>query len=328
MREKFVFNIGVWFFFGKCYIWKENIFNSTVMENKNHTLLGTIREQLKNNFSINFLFVIIILMTMWNILSNYIFTRNVIKEVNSTIENYEYSKAGGEENYKILREIQKEQTISYLNDISNQDPEYIEDIKSKIDPNYQKQKKLTQEEIEILKQETFVLWKEDAPYSLIEFSHFACKYCTDMHTQNIIPELLGEYQEKLNYLFKNMVNKKESREYTQAWEAKCIFSQTKNETYLKYVDELFSFSLEEKNDEKIKKFLSDNNLDWKIFENCSQKEIDISLEKEFWQWIYLWVKSTPTFVVLDNTTWKYIFLEWYTSKEDFQTKYLNEFLKK
>gem|GEM_PF-6972312 len=68
------------------------------------------------------------------------------------IQNYEYSKVGGEENYKILREIQKEQTNSYITDMIENNPEYIEEIKAKIDPQYKKAKKLSQEEISILKE--------------------------------------------------------------------------------------------------------------------------------------------------------------------------------
>ena len=95
------------------------------MNQENKWFFSTLKKDFQTSFSINFLFIIIILATLSIILTNYIFSRNVIKEVHLIIQNYEYSKVWGEENYKILREIQKEQTNSYITDMIENNPEYI-----------------------------------------------------------------------------------------------------------------------------------------------------------------------------------------------------------
>lgn len=284
------------------------------MNQEKNSFFSTLKKDFQTSFSINFLFIIIILSTFSIILTNYIFSKSIIKEVHFIIQNYEYSKVGGEENYKILREIQKEQTNSYITDMIENNPEYIEEIKAKIDPQYKKAKKLSQEEISILKEWSNIIWSQDAQYTFVEFSNFTCKYCREFHQTDILPWLLEKYED-LNYILKNMVHKQSTPEYQLALYGKCILQQGDTEKYSQYISEVFSLSWEEQND-----FLE--NISWKYLlsqeiQTCiSSPETKLFLEKEFGQWIYLWVTSTPSFIVLDNTTGKYTFIEWLVSKED------------
>ena len=284
------------------------------MDKENKWFFSTLKKDFQTSFSINFLFIIIILSTLSIVLTNYIFSKSIIKEVHFIIQNYEYSKVGGEENYKILREIQKEQTNSYITDMIKNNPEYIEEIKAKIDPNYQKAHQLTSEEITLLKADSFILWNALSPYTLLEFSNFSCKYCRAFHQTDILPWLLEKY-EWLNYILKNMVNKEWTPEYQLALYGKCILQQGDTEKYSQYISEIFSLSWEEQKDLL-------ENISWKYLlsqeiQSCiSLPETKLFLEKEFGQWIYLWVTSTPSFIVLDNTTGKYTLIEWLISKED------------
>lgn len=288
------------------------------MSQENKWFFSTLKKDFQTSFSINFLFIIILLATLWIILANYIFSRNVIKEVHLIIQNYEYSKVWGEENYKILREIQKEQTNSYITDMIENNPEYIEEIKAKIDPNYKKIKKLSQEEISILKEWSAIIWNKEQPYTFVEFSNFSCKYCKTFHAENSIQELL-ESHETMNYMFKNMVNKEGTQDYDLALYGKCISQEKQEEDYLSYINEAFNI-WEENKDTFLEKIISKYSL-WETFQNCiSSDETKLALEKEFGQWVYLWVVSTPSFVLLDNLTWKYSLIEWLLSKEEMKAK--------
>ncbi len=288
------------------------------MNQENKWFFSTLKKDFQTSFSINFLFIIIILATLSIILTNYIFSRNVIKEVHLIIQNYEYSKVWGEENYKILREIQKEQTNSYITDMIENNPEYIEEIKAKIDPNYKKTEKLSQEEITILKEWSMIVWNKEQPYTFVEFSNFSCKYCQTFHAETSLPDFLKSY-ETMNYLFKNMVNKEGTQDYDLALYGKCISQEKQEADYLSYINEAFNI-WEENKDTFLEKIISKYSL-WETFQKCiSSDETKLALEKEFGQWVYLWVVSTPSFVLLDNLTWKYSLIEWLLSKEEMKAK--------
>ncbi|MGE4444096.1 MAG: DsbA family protein [Candidatus Altimarinota bacterium] len=288
------------------------------MNQENKGFFSTLKKDFQTSFSINFLFIIIILATLSIILTNYIFSRNVIKEVHLIIQNYEYSKVGGEENYKILREIQKEQTNSYITDMIENNPEYIEEIKAKIDPNYKKIKKLSQEEITILKEGSAILGNQEQPYTVIEFSNFSCKYCQTFHAETSLQDFLKSY-ETMNYVFKNMVNKEGTQDYDLALYGKCISQEKQEADYLSYINEAFNIG-EENKDTFLEKIISKYSLG-ETFQKCiSSDETKLALEKEFGQGVYLGVVSTPSFVILDNLTGKYSLIEGLLSKEEMKAK--------
>lgn len=67
-------------------------------------------------------------------------------------------KVGGEANYKLLREIQKDQMTTYIRELSEKDPAYIESLKRKI-KNLEEGKKnlvLSMEEISVLKNNAYI----------------------------------------------------------------------------------------------------------------------------------------------------------------------------
>lgn len=295
------------------------------MDKESKWFFSTLKRDFQTSFSINFLFIIIILSTFSIILTNYIFSKSIIKEVHFIIQNYEYSKVGGEENYKILREIQKEQTNSYITDMIKNNPEYIEEIKAKIDPQYKKAKKLSQEEISILKEWSNIIWSQDAQYTFVEFSNFTCKYCKTFHDQNIWEELLKSH-ENMNYIFKNMVNKEGTQDYNLALYGKCISKEKTQEDFLSYMKDAFSILPEEQ--EKFLETTIDKYSLGEIFQTCmSWVDAKVALEKEFWQGVYLWVTSTPSFVIINNTTGKYHLIEWLLAKDDMIIT-LDTFMKK
>ncbi len=85
-----------------------------------------------SEFSLSKIALIQLLCTIVIVLAGYVFTNQIILSTNDKIESLEYSKVGGEENYKLLREIQKDQVDSYIQDYSKKDPEYMKQLRAKL----------------------------------------------------------------------------------------------------------------------------------------------------------------------------------------------------
>ena len=112
----------------------------------------------KNSVSLNFLAVIVLLCTLLTIVSVVNIAKKTTQEIGQMMNDHEYMKVGGEENYKLLREIQKDQMTTYIQDLSEKDPKYIERLKRKIKnlENGKKTLTLTQEEIMALKSDAYI----------------------------------------------------------------------------------------------------------------------------------------------------------------------------
>lgn len=106
-----------------------------------------------NSVSLNFVAITILLCTVLIIASVMTIAKKTTEDIRQVMNDQEYMKVGGEENYKLLREIQKDQMTSYIRDLSEKDPVYIESLKRKI-KNLENGKKtlvLSPEEIGVLK---------------------------------------------------------------------------------------------------------------------------------------------------------------------------------
>lgn len=55
--------------------------------------------------------------------------RNFVRALNEI----EYGKVGGEANFRLLQEIQRDRTSNYLKDLEEKEPDYIRGIKKKIE---------------------------------------------------------------------------------------------------------------------------------------------------------------------------------------------------
>lgn len=263
-------------------------------------------------FSNNFIAVMIVLSAAAIIISNYYISKVNVEEIHKIIREYEYNKTWWEENYKIMLEIQRDQMNSYINDLNKTNPEYLDSIRSKIDPEYRISKTLTQEEIEILQNTSPVMWDENADFSIVEFSDFECLHCIDFHKENNIWEILSE-NNNWNYIFKNMINNNNSNAKIASKYWKCIEKNWTKELYFDFLNYMF----DEENIDKIDLFIDENNLSKEEIEVCiNQENTIIELEREFWQWIYLWITQTPSFVLINNKSWETFLIEWKINKEE------------
>ncbi|MDD3144736.1 MAG: thioredoxin domain-containing protein [Candidatus Gracilibacteria bacterium] len=274
-------------------------------------------------FSSNFNILIVIICTIVIVGTNYYTSKKTILEINNIIQQYEYNKTGGEDNYKIMMEIQKDQMNSYIENLKETNPEYIEIIKNKINNKKQAEvKTLSIEEIGVLQGTAPILGDKSADYSMIEFSDFDCKYCKEFHNENNLGLIL-EKNPKWNYIFKNMINSSNTYAILASKYGKCIEDKGGNDMYFNFISEMFKNT----NLESINSFISENKLDNEELNNCiNTEEVSISLEKEFGQGVYLGIKSTPSTVLINNNSGEYNIIEGTLTEEELETK-ISEFTK-
>lgn len=280
--------------------------------------LKSINEKIKIPlFSTNFNILIVIICTLTIVWSNYYTSKKTVLEINNKIQQFEYNKTWWEDNYKIMMEIQKDQMNSYIENLSKSDPEYLEKIKNKINNiDLAEAKTLNKEEIWILQGTFPLLWDKSTYYSMIEFSDFDCKYCKEFHNKIDLWFLL-EKNPKINYIFKNMINSSNTDAILASKYWKCIENKWWNDMYFKFISEMFKNT----NLESINSFINNNKLNDIEIKDCIDSEnTSLSLEKEFWQWVYLWIKSTPSTVLINNNSWEYIVIEWTLTQEELENK--------
>lgn len=261
--------------------------------------------------------IIIVLCTILNIISNYYFSNYTTNSIYKILSELEYSKTWWEENYKLLREIQKDQMLKYVEDIKKSDPDYIEWIKRKYmsQEDLKKAMTLTEEEIWIFKNNSLILWSSWAKLSLIEFSDFECSYCREFHNKWIIEKVLWENKENINYIFKNLPSDKHKNAFLLAQIWSCIYKKTDWDSYKKYIDWVFAqtqWEWENLDIEKIKNdYAKKFNIKIEDINSCiNWEENKKIIENEIWQAVYFELKSTPTIMILNNKNWKYYIFNW------------------
>lgn len=274
-------------------------------------------------FSTNFNILIVIICTIVIVWTNYYTSKKTILEINNIIEQYEYNKTWWEDNYKIMMEIQKDQMNSYIENLKKTNPDYIEIIKNKINNSkIEEIKTLSIEEIWVLQDTSPILWDKSSDYSIIEFSDFDCKYCKKLHNENNISIIL-EKNPKWNYIFKNMINYSNTDAILASRYWKCIENKWWSDMYFSFISEMFKNT----NLESINSFINEKKLNDIEIKDCIDSEnTSMSLEKEFWQWVYLWIKSTPSTVLINNNSWEYNIIEWTLTQEELENK-INSFSK-
>lgn len=259
------------------------------------------------------LFALILLLCSGLIItSNYYFSTKVITEIHQVISDMEYSKVWWETNYMLLREIQKEQMIKYIDDVTKKDPAYIEWLKRKIKNPDEiiKENILSADAIDKFKSDTYIQWNTWAKVSIIEFSDFECSFCREFHSAWIVSKIISNNKDNVNYIFKNVPSQKHENatKLAQGW--KCILTKTNWENYINYINSIF-------------KTWTGTSIDWMYalvdklwvkkadLDKCIvSEEIKTSVKKEIWQAIYFWLKTTPSIIILNNIDGKYYIFEW------------------
>ncbi len=255
------------------------------------------------------MFAMFLLSTFAIILSNYIFEKNTRLEIKDYIQTLEYSKFWWEENYKILNEIQREQTATFLEDLKTTNPEYIEEIRKKLNMQEEEKNIFTDEEIDALYNSWYMTWSTDSDYSIIEFSSYDCEFCYDLHEQIDFFDL--SENNDFSYYLKNMSDINDENIFNLSKKISCI-----NDNDFK--KEVFNNSWIDEKNIFVDDYIQSNNLD--LSECINSESTTQNLQDQFWQGIYLWVEVLPTIFVINNSTWEYSKIEWSVSEEEFLQK--------
>jgi len=279
---------------------------------------------MKKNIHIdtNILLIITILISTLSIIwSIAFFSKQVSIEVSNKIMENEYNEIWGKDNYTILKELQKEEMIKYIHQLKQENPEHIYNLRQKAIKEETKEiNMLDWKDLSELKTNTYIKWNSWAILTLIEFSDLECPYCISYHNNGTIDNILDTYSSDVNYIFKNfpLPIHKNSEKEALAW--KCIEKLSTGENYLSYIDTVFSttkwggegFDLK-----NIKGIIKNFDIEEKNFDDCYNNDSNLALVKnEFEQWRKFWINSTPSSVVINNTTGEFVILSWSVEQKE------------
>lgn len=265
-----------------------------------------------NNVRTNYFLVIILILCASSIIfSNYIFSKKLVLNIDQKMLENEYNKIWWKENYELLKELQKQEILTYLNKLKEENPELIETLKERMNEenNQNTLNVLDSLTIHNLKQNSFILWNTWSTVSVIEFSDLECEFCIDYNKEWIKNKILEKYNDNINYSFKNfpLPSNKNAESEAIAW--LCINKIAGWEKYLEYIDLVFKttkwgwewFDLKNLTQTAVKLWV-----DKTKFEKCyNEKQEQENLTYEINIWTKLWIKSVPSTLILNNKTWEY-----------------------
>jgi len=257
---------------------------------------------------------IIILCTISIILSNYLFSKQIVLNIDKQFLENEYKKIWWKDNYLILKELQKQEILSYLNKLKEEKPDFIKDLQKKAKEKTQlnKYKILSQEAFNDLKNNSYIKWNSWALITIIEFSDFECKHCIKYHKENTINKIIQKYWEKTNYIFKNFPLPKYINSQKQAQASLCVKKFEGWEKYLKFVDKIYNSTKWwwEWLDLEILPSLVEE-IWWKKqdFKTCYEKDLTKqNVKNEFEQGLKMWINSVPSTLIINNETKEFVLL--------------------
>lgn len=164
----------------------------------------------------HFVILLLLLSILSSIGSGYYFSKeNSPKIAKEVIDRYlaiEYEKSGGKEIYDLLTEAQRLQ----LQDQIPQIKQFLESKKGKTSDTINTQtgtadsgtaaisaKKLTQDEIALIKETAYIEGNKDAIITLVEYSDLECPFCIRQYKDGTIKKTLEKFGDKANSIFKN-----------------------------------------------------------------------------------------------------------------------------
>jgi protein-disulfide isomerase len=262
---------------------------------------------------------LILMCTITIIYTNNLFNEKIKKDISNMIIQNEYEKIWWKENYLIMQELQKNEIIWYIEKIKKEKPDFVKEIleKHSLNKNWTKYKYIDEVINTDLKNNTSILWSQEANISIIEFSDLECPYCILWHKENNHNKLLKNKDININYIFKHTPLKSHKNAQIESIYSKCVEKLSNKQNYFNFIDYIFS------NTEWWWEWIDLNIIKTKAlsysiteddFNKCIiSKDIKNSVINELNQWRKLWISAVPATMILNNSSWKYTIISWKTT---------------
>lgn len=231
-------------------------------------------------------------------------------EPSSALE-VEVLKAGGEENFKLMKEIfespayqaqQKTNLQQTLQAFGRNDAETIQAPKVETKENKDELAANKKKFKEMAKTAKFV-GNDDARFTIYEYSELHCPYCQRQHNQGTLNATLKELDGEVNTAYKHFIVHPSAQKYAEA--AECITDQLGDKGHIEFIHKAFS----------LKSAINDSSLETIIDEMDVNKEDVMTCldEGKYTQLVQdesnegraFGVSGTPGNLIVDNDTGRY-----------------------
>jgi len=276
--------------------------------------------------------VIMIFLALTVVLSTYIIVdKKVWSVVKDEVLKIEYDKVWWKENYDFMKKSTAKQLEQYRAQFWDDLEKMPEANDAPVKEENDKWGSVSLEKVEKMKVWTYVMWKADADISFIEYSDLECPFCKRLHSQGTITDVLWEYSDSVNYIFKHFPLDFHVQAAMEAEALECVWELGWSEKYYEFMEKVFSVSKTNWNSftkESISELAGTIWIDKASVLSCVESwKYTEKVKAQMNEWASLWVTGTPWNIIINNKTWEYKLLPWAYPASEFK-KIIDWFLNK
>ncbi len=171
------------------------------------------------------------------------------------------------------------------------------------------------DEFQKIKSSAIVYGKEDARFTIIEYSEFLCPFCKRHSDQWTLRQVVETYPSEVNKIFRNFIVYSDSSKLAEVVE--CVW-EIKSDYYFNFIKDTFAYewrlSVEILLDIASKLWINKNKL--KDCVDSWKHTQEVNNQTNEWRNLF-GVSGTPWNVIIDTETWEFVLIPWAYPKEKF-----------